>query len=44
MTAMAHRSHAFMLVNNGLLYVALQHLDELAFLVPTDSTGGGGCH
>ena len=33
-----------MLVNNGLLYVALQHLDELAFLFPPLALGGGGCH
>ena len=30
---------SFMLVNNGLLYVALQHLDELAFLFPPLAPG-----
>jgi DNA-binding beta-propeller fold protein YncE len=30
---------SFMLVNNGLLYVTLQHLDELAFLFPPIASG-----
>ena len=30
---------AFMLINNGLLYVALQHLDELASLFPPIAPG-----
>jgi DNA-binding beta-propeller fold protein YncE len=30
---------SFMLVNNGLLYVTLQHLDELAFLFPPVASG-----
>ena len=30
---------SFMLVNNGLLYVALQHLDELAFFFPPIAPG-----
>jgi hypothetical protein len=30
---------SFMLVNNGLLYVALQHLDELATLFPPLAPG-----
>jgi DNA-binding beta-propeller fold protein YncE len=30
---------SFMLINNGLLYVTLQHLDELAFLFPPVASG-----